>query len=169
MSDKSRDAEPSNDDVVPGEPEATNDEVEIDDPEALAEAEAEVMEVDETDDETIARLEEEFDDEPESVVVKEPREEGAIVRRTSKAPVRKGAPTKKRSDAVAEPDDQYKASNPIEFARQSGSELKKVVWPTWPQLVTMFVAVLVFVLIIIAIVGVLDLAFGWTLLKLFGA
>jgi len=33
----------------------------------------------------------------------------------------------------------------------------------------MFGAVLVFVLIMIAIVGVLDLAFGWSLLKVFGS
>ena len=127
------------------------------------------MAEEDTDDEIIERLDREFDGDREPVVEKEPRDEGAIVRRTSKAPVRKSAPTKKRAAAVAEHDDQYKAGNPIEFARQSGSELKKVVWPTWPQLVTMFFAVLIFVIIIITIVGLLDLAFGWTLLKLFGA
>ena len=44
-----------------------------------------------------------------------------------------------------------------------------VVWPTWPETVKMYSAVLVFVLIMIAIVGLLDLAFGWGLLKIFGS
>ena len=185
MSDKSRDAEPSHDDVVPGEPDATDihpgahdgaalevdshdDAVEIDDPEALADAEADVMEMDDDDtlvgdDDAIAQMEEQFD-------AADPDQERtpAIVRRTAKAPVRKAAPTKRRKDAVADAEDHYKASTPIEFVKQSGAELTKVVWPTWPQLVTMFFAVLVFVLIIIAIVGGLDVLFGWILLSLFG-
>ena len=48
-------------------------------------------------------------------------------------------------------------------------EMKKVVWPTWPETVKMYSAVLVFVLIMIAIVSLLDYAFGWGLLKLFGS
>ena len=55
------------------------------------------------------------------------------------------------------------------FFRDTKSELKKVVWPTWPETVKMYSAVLVFVLIMIAIVGLLDLAFGWGLLKIFGS
>ncbi|MBB1508699.1 preprotein translocase subunit SecE [Tessaracoccus sp. MC1756] len=94
----------------------------------------------------------------------------APVRRTVKVPVRKkDTVTRKRSEALAEHDDPYRASNPVEFAKQSGSELKKVVWPTWPQTISMFSAVLVFVLIMIAIVGSLDLFFGWSLLQLFGS
>lgn len=93
----------------------------------------------------------------------------AIARKTAKAPVRKkDGPTRRRSAALAEEEDPYKASNPAEFIGQSAGELKKVVWPTWPQLVTMFFAVLIFVVIIITIVALLDLVFGWTLLQLFG-
>ncbi|HJE50599.1 MAG TPA: preprotein translocase subunit SecE [Tessaracoccus flavescens] len=194
MSDKSRDAEPTHDDLVSGEPDANLPEdpatepvvdgdehaeilagdpvegdVEIEDPDALAEAEADVMEMveDETvvddDDATIAEMEQQFDS-TDSTDVAVP----AIVRKTAKAPVKKSAPTKRRKDAVVEDEDHYKASNPIEFAKQSGAELKKVVWPTWPQLVTMFFAVLIFVIIIIAIVGGLDALFTWILLTLFG-
>ncbi len=93
-----------------------------------------------------------------------------ITRRTAKAPVRKGAPTRKRNAAApADEHDPYAAKNPAEFVGQSVGELKKVVWPTWPQLVVMFSAVLVFVLIMIAIVGLLDMGFGWALLRIFGS
>ncbi|WP_454226496.1 preprotein translocase subunit SecE [Propioniciclava flava] len=57
---------------------------------------------------------------------------------------------------------------PITFAGQSVDELKKVVWPTWPQVSAYFWAVLLFVFVIIAYVSGLDLGFGALLLKLFG-
>ncbi|MFT3887532.1 MAG: preprotein translocase subunit SecE [Arachnia sp.] len=94
----------------------------------------------------------------------------AIARATAKAPVRKkDRPTRKRSEAEKAHEDPYTAKNPAEFVRQSAGELKKVVWPTWPETVKMYSAVLIFVLIMIAIVSVLDFAFGWGLLKLFGS
>jgi preprotein translocase subunit SecE len=46
------------------------------------------------------------------------------------------------------------------FYRQVVAELRKVVWPTQEQLVTYFLVVMVFVLVMIAVVSVLDLAFG---------
>ena len=173
VSDKSRDAEPDNEEIVSAEPTAPETDEVVTDEEALADAEADAMAADDdvtlgqmpqSDDEIIAEHEGEFSDD-ESVAVSAP----AIERRTAKAPVRKTAPTRKRNAAVTEADDPYKAANPAEFVRQSAGELKKVVWPTWPQLVTMFGAVLVFVLIMIFIVGVLDLAFGWSLLQIFGS
>ena len=93
----------------------------------------------------------------------------------SSRPVRKNAaastagkstptPARRRGpQAVAE-----RPSGPVQFARESVDELKKVVWPTWSQVQQYFWAVLVFVLIVIAYVGVLDLGFGWVMLKLFG-
>jgi len=48
------------------------------------------------------------------------------------------------------------------------AELRKVVWPTQQQLITYFVVVLVFVLTIMTIVSVLDLAFGRLVFKVFG-
>jgi preprotein translocase subunit SecE len=54
------------------------------------------------------------------------------------------------------------------FYRQVVAELRKVIWPTRQQLVTYWTVVLVFVLTIIAIVSVLDLAIGWVMLKVFG-
>jgi preprotein translocase subunit SecE len=46
------------------------------------------------------------------------------------------------------------------FYRQVVAELRKVVWPTQEQLITYFLVVMVFVLVMIAIVASLDLAFG---------
>ncbi len=46
------------------------------------------------------------------------------------------------------------------FLRQVVAELRKVVYPTRPQLLNYTAVVLVFVVIMIAIVTVLDLAFG---------
>jgi len=57
-------------------------------------------------------------------------------------------------------DDQYHASNPVQFAKQSASELKRVIWPTWSELSQYFVVVLAFVLFFILIVGLLDLGFA---------
>jgi len=46
------------------------------------------------------------------------------------------------------------------FYRQVVAELRKVVWPTQEQLITYFLVVMVFVMVMIGIVAVLDLAFG---------
>ena len=46
------------------------------------------------------------------------------------------------------------------FYRQVVAELRKVVWPTQEQLVTYFFVVMVFVIFMMALVSVLDLAFG---------
>jgi preprotein translocase subunit SecE len=46
------------------------------------------------------------------------------------------------------------------FLRQVVAELRKVVYPTRPQLLNYTAVVLVFVAVMIAIVTVLDLAFG---------
>lgn len=89
-------------------------------------------------------------------------------RKTAKAPVKKDRATKKRSESTHVEADPYATANPAVFVKQSADELKKVVWPTWPQLVAYFLSVLVFVLFFIAFVGLLDLFFGWGLLKLFG-
>ena len=54
------------------------------------------------------------------------------------------------------------------FIRQVVAELRKVVYPTRQQLVTYTIVVLVFVSIMIAIVSVLDLAWGWAVFRIFG-
>jgi preprotein translocase subunit SecE len=59
-------------------------------------------------------------------------------------------------------------TSPVTFYRQVVAELRKVVWPSQQQLVTYFVVVVSFVLFFMAIVSVLDLAFGKAVFKLFG-
>jgi preprotein translocase subunit SecE len=53
-----------------------------------------------------------------------------------------------------------KRTSPVTFLRQVVAELRKVVWPTRDQLVTYFIVVMVFVLVMMAIVSALDLGFG---------
>jgi preprotein translocase subunit SecE len=103
-------------------------------------------------------------------------EEEEVALAAAKArPVRRtegeAVPTKGRAtprQRRAKPGEEHRRSTPAEFVRESVAELKKVVWPTANQLQQYFVVVLVFVLIIIAIVGALDLGFGWLLLKALG-
>lgn len=161
MSDKSHDAEPD-EGGRPGNDDA------IVDPDTVT-----------SDDEKIAELEETLaedssDEDTDSAPTGDedaggPKDKAVIKRKTAKAPVKKQAPTKKRDDHKRdEDDDPYRAKNPAHFVKQSASELKKVVWPTWPQLVAMFTAVLIFVLIMILIVGLLDFGLGSLLLWLLG-
>lgn len=75
---------------------------------------------------------------------------------TQSRPVR---PTSSSSD---------KRTSPTTFYRQIVAELRKVVWPTQQQLITYFVVVLVFVLVIMTLVSLLDLAFGRLVFKVFG-
>lgn len=87
--------------------------------------------------------------------------------RSSKAPVKKkDAPTRSRKEATTVVTEQR--TGPVTFVRQSISELRKVVWPTGTQLSQYFVVVLIFVIFMIALVSLLDFAFGWALLKLLG-
>ena len=46
------------------------------------------------------------------------------------------------------------------FYRQVVAELRKVVYPTQEQLVTYFIVVMVFVIVLMTIVSLLDLVFG---------
>ncbi len=59
-------------------------------------------------------------------------------------------------------------TSPATFYRQVVAELRKVVWPTQQQLITYFVVVLVFVVVIMALVSLLDLGFGKLVFKVFG-
>ena len=60
-----------------------------------------------------------------------------------------------------------KRTSPVVFYRQVVAELRKVVWPTRDQLVTYFIVVMVFVLIMMAIVSLLDLALGKLAFEIF--
>jgi preprotein translocase subunit SecE len=58
-------------------------------------------------------------------------------------------------------------TGPATFYRQVVAELRKVVWPTRTQLITYFWVVLVFVVVVMTIVSLLDLAFGKAVFALF--
>ena len=55
------------------------------------------------------------------------------------------------------------------FYRQVVAELRKVVYPTQEQLVTYFIVVMVFVIVMMAIVSALDLGFGRLVFSIFTA
>jgi preprotein translocase subunit SecE len=74
----------------------------------------------------------------------------------------KGAPTTKRDQPV-----KRERTSPVKFVRQSIAELRKVVYPTGPQLINYFFVVLVFVLFVIAYVSLLDLGIGWAIFRIF--
>lgn len=61
-----------------------------------------------------------------------------------------------------------KRTSPVTFYRQVVAELRKVVWPTQEQLVSYFLVVLIFVLVLIGLVSLLDLAFGKAVFAIFG-
>jgi preprotein translocase subunit SecE len=159
-----------------------DDELEIDDLEALDRATEQVSDADVDDDdlveeptnaELIALTEpvdhSAGDDADEAAGDRELVEVGAAAGRAgakakgSKQAEKKGRATPKRdSGAVA-----HKRTGPVTFVKESVGELRKVVYPTGPQLLNYFIVVLIFVLFIIAVVSVLDLAFGWAILKIF--
>ena len=58
-------------------------------------------------------------------------------------------------------------TSPVTFLRQVVAELRKVVWPTQQQLITYFFVVLVFVIVVMALVTLLDLAFGKLVFEIF--
>ena len=63
---------------------------------------------------------------------------------------------------------QDKRTSPATFYRQVVAELRKVVWPTQEQLITYFIVVLVFVVVVMGIVSLLDLGFGKLVFEVFG-
>jgi len=155
------DAEPSLEEDLPGEDLASD----LPDPGpyeiAADEDEAEELdsEADEEDPEQLEEAEEFALAATSTLPVRRPR--------SSKAPVKKkDAPTRSRKEATLGVTEQR--TGPVTFVKQSISELRKVVWPTGSQLTQYFVVVLIFVMFMIALVSVLDFAFGWALLKALG-
>lgn len=155
------DAEPSLEEDLPGEDLASD----LPDPGpyeiAADEDEAEELdsEADEEDPEQLDEAEEVALAATSTLPVRRPR--------SSKAPVKKkDAPTRSRKEATLGVTEQR--TGPVTFVKQSISELRKVVWPTGSQLTQYFVVVLIFVMFMIALVSVLDFAFGWALLKALG-
>ncbi|WP_109510166.1 preprotein translocase subunit SecE [Nocardioides speluncae] len=64
-------------------------------------------------------------------------------------------------------DRREKRTSPATFYRQVVAELRKVVWPTQEQLVTYFLVVMVFVIVMMSLVSALDLGFGKLVFAIF--
>ena len=73
-----------------------------------------------------------------------------------------------KSDAGRGAEDKPQRTGPVTFTKQSVAELRKVVWPTQEQLVTYFIVVMVFVVLLVAFVSLLDLGFGRLVFEIFG-
>ena len=137
-----------------------------DEAEELTEASDEVDDTpDEGDPEDMVIDDEEQLAEAESVAAKA-KSSRPVKRKVTTAPVKKDKPTPTQKASTAKDVEKKKRTTPAGFVGQSVGELRKVIWPTGDQLREYFIVVLVFVLIIIAIVGLLDLGFGRLLLWL---
>ena len=71
------------------------------------------------------------------------------------------------SSSVRRSSDKRERTSPVTFYRQVVAELRKVVWPTQEQLVTYFAVVMVFVIVMMTLVSVLDLALGKLVFAIF--
>ena len=71
------------------------------------------------------------------------------------------------SPAPSGADRSTKRTSPGTFYRQIVAELRKVVWPTQEQLVTYFIVVMVFVVVMMTLISALDLAFGKLVFSIF--
>jgi preprotein translocase subunit SecE len=155
------DAEPSLEEDLPGEELASD--LPDPGPYEIASDEDEAEELDPADDEE----DPEQLDEAEEVALAATSTLPVRRPRSSKAPVKKkDAPTRSRKEATLGVTEQR--TGPVTFVKQSIAELRKVVWPTGSQLTQYFVVVLIFVLFMIALVSLLDFAFGWALLNTLG-
>jgi preprotein translocase subunit SecE len=79
-----------------------------------------------------------------------------------------GAPApRKRAAAPPTPRTKEQRTGPMQFLREVRSELRKVAWPTRPEVINYSIIVLVAVVLLTAYVAALDYGFGDVLLKLF--
>jgi len=56
----------------------------------------------------------------------------------------------------------------LRFLREVVAELRKVIWPTRKELLTYATVVVIFVAVVTTIVALLDTAFAWAMLRVFG-
>jgi len=78
-----------------------------------------------------------------------------------------GEPQAKRRVTPAPPRPKDERTTPPQFIREVRGELRKVAWPTRPEVINYSIIVLVAVVVLTAYVAALDYGFGDVLLKLF--
>jgi len=78
-----------------------------------------------------------------------------------------GTPVARKRAAPPAPKPKDERTSPAQFLREVRGELRKVAWPTRPEVVNYSIIVLVAVVLLTAYVAALDYGFGEVLLKLF--
>ena len=80
-----------------------------------------------------------------------------------------GAPAARKRPAPQAPRPATKdeRTGPIQFLREVRGELRKVAWPTRPEIVNYSIIVLFTVVVLTAYIATLDFAFGEAVFKLF--
>jgi len=78
-----------------------------------------------------------------------------------------GEPAARKRSAPPSPRPKEERTSPVQFLREVRGELRKVAWPTRPEVVNYSIIVLVAVVVLTAYVAALDYGFGDVLLKLF--
>ena len=78
-----------------------------------------------------------------------------------------GEPTARKRSAPPAPRPKEQRTSAPQFLREVRSELRKVAWPTRPEVINYSIIVLVAVVVLTAYVAALDYGFGDVLLKLF--
>jgi preprotein translocase subunit SecE len=80
-----------------------------------------------------------------------------------------GAPAARKRPAPQAPRPAAKEerTGPVQFLREVRGELRKVAWPTRPEVINYSIVVLFAVVVLTAYIATLDFAFGEAILKLF--
>ena len=78
-----------------------------------------------------------------------------------------GEPAARKRQAPPAPRPKEERTSPPQFLREVRSELRKVAWPTRPEVINYSIIVLVAVIVLTAYIAALDYGFGDVLLKLF--
>ena len=79
-----------------------------------------------------------------------------------------GAPkAQRRQQTAPSQKEREKRTKPTEFVREVRAELRKVAWPTRPEVVNYSIIVFVAVVLLTALIGVLDYGFGEFVVRLF--
>src|SRR4051794_6666414 len=82
-----------------------------------------------------------------------------------------GAPARKERPrpTAPRPTEREKRTKPTEFVKEVRSELRKVAWPTRAETLNYSLIVFVAVVVLMALIGLMDYAFGEFVLRLFNS
>jgi preprotein translocase subunit SecE len=78
-----------------------------------------------------------------------------------------GEPQARRRTTPAPPRPTDARTTPVQFLREVRGELRKVAWPTRPEVINYSIIVLIAVVLLTAYVAALDYGFGDVLVRLF--